>query len=283
MFFGTHHSSVLHRELLSHAEQSSVFQRISHSPRGLINPPDDSLALLSSLGLSEVTSRTLSLCTNRFVLWQTTRCFFPLSSSSLIGKSVRISLFCFRYFTTSTFSVRYFATSIFCIRYFATSIFFFRYFATSIFCLSTFYHFDILPLRYFAFDILPLDILHLRYLAFPYFAFSIFCNSIFCNFDILPHRYFAHSIFCDFDMLSFDIFLSIFCDSIFCDSIFCPWSVCTMYVCTMCSGHTNWVKTYIIRSVLTLKIIALPLFVKSYSRKLFRLKNVFFFQLWWPV
>ena len=136
--------------------------------------------------------RGLSLYTNRFVLWQATRWFFPRSSSSLIGKSARLSIFChfdilhsiFCHFDILSFDIlspRYFA-----FRYFATSIFSHFDILLSIFCLSIFC----------TFDILHFDILHFRYFAIRYFAIRYFAISIFCPIDILRIRYFATSIFC---------------------------------------------------------------------------------------
>ena len=97
----------------------------------------------------------------------------------------------------------------------SSDILHFRYFVSSLFC-----HFDISFFQYFAFDILSVDILRIRYFAIRYYAYSIFGDSIFCTFDVLRHRYLAISMFCDFDILSIDTLLSIFCDSIYCVSIF---------------------------------------------------------------
>ena len=139
---------------------------------GCINPPS-----LCRWGLS--------LYTNRFVVWQATPCFFPRSSSSLIGKSARLSIFChFDILSFDILPLRYFATSIFCFRYFA-----FRYFAPSISCISISCIFDILR-----FDILQFDILQFRY----------FAPSIFCAIDILRLRYFVFR-YIAFDILRFYI------------------------------------------------------------------------------
>ena len=183
------HSSVLLRGSFSPAEHSSVFQSIFHSSRGLLNPPEDSSALLSSLELSEVTGwpRTGSLYTNRFVLWQATPCFFPRSSSSLRSKSAGLSQFCHFDILLSIFYHFDILRSIFC------HIDILR----SIFCHFDILSFDILPLRYFFFRYFVTSIFHhFDILHFPYFAIRYFAISMLRPIDILRLRYFANSKFC---------------------------------------------------------------------------------------